>query len=176
MEIYVGHDDRVPRPAFLLNDYEDTEDDVNLAGVKMSIFKRVAKKGETKTAEDYFLAGKSLPWWAIGASLIAANISAEQFIGMSGSGFAIGLAIASYEWMTAITLVFVAFWFLPRFLKTGLYTIPEFLQYRFDGVARWAMARPAVITMLQKTPQRNCWRRFAGELTRSLARTARGRL
>ncbi len=62
------------------------------------------KKGHEKNAEDYFLASKSLPWWAIGASLIAANISAEQFIGMSGSGFASGLAIASYEWMAAITL------------------------------------------------------------------------
>lgn len=61
------------------------------------------KKGHQKSAEDYFLAGKSLPWWAIGASLIAANISAEQFIGMSGSGFAIGLAIASYEWMASIS-------------------------------------------------------------------------
>ena len=66
------------------------------------------KDGKKKTAEDYFLAGKSLPWWAIGASLIAANISAEQFIGMSGSGFALGLAIASYEWMAAITLLIVA--------------------------------------------------------------------
>ena len=65
------------------------------------------KKGKQKTAEDYFLAGKSLPWWTIGASLIAANISAEQFIGMSGSGFALGLAIASYEWMAAITLLLV---------------------------------------------------------------------
>ena len=65
------------------------------------------KKGKTKSAEDYFLASKSLPWWAIGASLIAANISAEQFIGMSGSGFALGLAIASYEWMAAITLLVV---------------------------------------------------------------------
>lgn len=73
------------------------------------------KKGEEKTAEDYFLAGKSLPWWAIGASLIAANISAEQFIGMSGSGFAIGLAIASYEWMAAITLLIVAKFFYACF-------------------------------------------------------------
>ena len=74
------------------------------------------KKGETKSAEDYFLAGKSLPWWAIGASLIAANISAEQFIGMSGSGFALGLAIASYEWMAAITLLVVGKYFLPIFI------------------------------------------------------------
>ena len=73
------------------------------------------KKGEEKNAEDYFLAGKSLPWWAIGASLIAANISAEQFIGMSGSGFAVGLAIASYEWMAAITLLLVGKFFPPYF-------------------------------------------------------------
>ena len=65
------------------------------------------KKGKQKSAEDYFLAGKSLPWWAIGASLIAANISAEQVIGMTGSGFVVGLAIASYEWMAAITLIIV---------------------------------------------------------------------
>ncbi|NRA48641.1 MAG: sodium/solute symporter, partial [Phaeodactylibacter sp.] len=90
------------------------------------------KKGETKTAEDYFLAGKSLPWWAIGASLIAANISAEQFIGMSGSGFAIGLAIASYEWMAAITLLIVGKYFLPVFIKKGLYTIPEFVEQRYS--------------------------------------------
>ena len=90
------------------------------------------KKGEEKTAEDYFLAGKSLPWWAIGASLIAANISAEQFIGMSGSGFAIGLAIASYEWMAAITLLIVAKFFMPIFINHGLYTIPEFIEKRFS--------------------------------------------
>jgi SSS family solute:Na+ symporter len=90
------------------------------------------KKGETKTAEDYFLAGKSLPWWAIGASLIAANISAEQFIGMSGSGFAIGLAIASYEWMAALTLLIVGKYFLPVFIKKGLYTIPEFVEERYS--------------------------------------------
>ena len=75
------------------------------------------KEGEEKSAEDYFLAGKSLPWWAIGASLIAANISAEQFIGMSGSGFALGLAIASYEWMAAITLIIVGKYFLPIFIE-----------------------------------------------------------
>ncbi len=90
------------------------------------------KKGETKTAEDYFLAGKSLPWWAIGASLIAANISAEQFIGMSGSGFAIGLAIASYEWMAALTLIIVGKFFLPIFIEKKLYTIPEFVEQRFS--------------------------------------------
>ncbi|MBI9035048.1 MAG: sodium/sugar symporter [Bacteroidales bacterium] len=91
-----------------------------------------SKKGHEKNAEDYFLAGKSLPWWAIGASLIAANISAEQFIGMSGSGFAIGLAIASYEWMAALTLIIVGKYFLPIFIEKGLYTIPEFLEKRYS--------------------------------------------
>ena len=90
------------------------------------------KKGHQKNAEDYFLASKSLPWWAIGASLIAANISAEQFIGMSGSGFALGLAIASYEWMGALTLIIVGKYFLPIFIEKGLYTIPEFVEKRFS--------------------------------------------
>lgn len=91
----------------------------------------VSRKGE-KTAEDYFLASKSLPWWAIGASLIAANISAEQFIGMSGSGFAIGLAIASYEWMAALSLLIVGKFFLPIFIEKKLYTIPEFVEKRYS--------------------------------------------
>lgn len=98
------------------------------------------KKGHQKNAEDYFLAGKSLPWWAIGASLIAANISAEQFIGMSGSGFAIGLAIASYEWMAAITLLVVGKFFLPIFIKKGLYTIPEFIEQRFSTQLKTILA------------------------------------
>lgn len=91
-----------------------------------------SKKGHQKTAEDYFLASKALPWWAIGASLIAANISAEQFIGMSGSGFAIGLAIASYEWMAALTLIIVGKFFLPIFIEKGIYTIPEFVEKRYS--------------------------------------------
>tara|TARA_B110000438_G_scaffold68107_2_gene68438 strand:+ start:574 stop:2241 length:1668 start_codon:yes stop_codon:yes gene_type:complete len=90
------------------------------------------KDGKAKSAEDYFLAGKSLPWWAIGASLIAANISAEQFVAMNGSGFAAGLAIASYEWMAAITLLIVGKYFLPIFIEKGLYTIPEFIEKRFS--------------------------------------------
>lgn len=90
------------------------------------------KDGHQKNAEDYFLASKSLPWWAIGTSLIAANISAEQFIGMSGSGFALGLAIASYEWMAALTLIIVGKYFLPIFIQKGLYTIPEFVEKRFS--------------------------------------------
>ena len=90
------------------------------------------KKGHQKNAEDYFLASKSLPWWAVGASLIAANISAEQFIGMSGSGYKLGLAIASYEWMAALTLLIVGKYFLPIFMEKGLYTIPEFVEKRFS--------------------------------------------
>ena len=100
-------------------------------------------------AADYFLAGRGLTWWLVGFSLIAANISTEQFVGMSGSSANwLGMAIASYEWMAAVTLIFVAFWFLPKFLRAGLYTIPEFLEYRFDGVARLAMAIPAIVTLV----------------------------
>jgi solute:Na+ symporter, SSS family len=98
------------------------------------------KAGHQKDAQDYFLASKSLPWWAIGASLIAANISAEQIIGMSGSGYAIGLAIASYEWMAALTLLIVGKFFLPVFLRNGIYTMPQFLEQRYGGNIRTLMA------------------------------------
>ena len=98
------------------------------------------KKGKEKNSSDYFLASKSLPWWAIGASLIAANISAEQFIGMSGSGFAIGLAIASYEFMAALTLIIVGKYFLPIFIKKGIYTIPEFLEKRYNANVKSVLA------------------------------------
>lgn len=98
------------------------------------------KKGAQKSTEDYFLAGKSLPWWAVGASLIAANISAEQFIGMSGSGYSIGLAIASYEWMSALTLIIVGKYFLPIFIEKGIYTIPEFVEKRFDKNLKTVLA------------------------------------
>jgi SSS family solute:Na+ symporter len=100
--------------------------------VSLGLWVSREKKGHEKNTEDYFLAGKSLPWWAIGASLIAANISAEQFIGMSGSGFAIGLAIASYEWMSALTLIIVAKYFMPVFIEKKLYTIPQFIEVRFN--------------------------------------------
>ena len=106
----------------------------------VGLFVSREKEGEIKGAEDYFLAGKSLPWWAIGASLIAANISAEQFIGMSGSGFALGLAIASYEWMAAITLLIVGKYFLPIFISKGLYTIPEFVEKRFSKQLKTILA------------------------------------
>src|SRR5882762_3013238 len=95
---------------------------------------------EAKTSNDYFLASRSLPWWAIGASLIAANISAEQIVGMSGSGYAIGLAIASYEWMAAATLLIVGKWFLPIFLANKIYTMPQFLEQRYGTRIRTLMA------------------------------------
>jgi SSS family solute:Na+ symporter len=94
-----------------------------------------------RSTEDYFLAGRSLTWWLIGVSLIASNISTEHFVGMAGSAFGrVGLAIASYEWMAAITLVLVAWFLLPRFLRAGIYTMPEFLEYRYDARARSIMA------------------------------------
>ena len=93
-----------------------------------------------KDAKDYFLAGRMLPWWAIGTSLIAANISAEQIIGMSGSGYVIGLGIASYEWMSALTLIIVGKYFLPIFLKNSIYTMPEFLERRYSPTVRTVMA------------------------------------
>ena len=93
-----------------------------------------------KDTQDYFLAGRSLPWWAIGASLIAANISAEQIIGMSGSAYVLGIAIASYEWMAALTLLIVGKYLLPVFLKHGIYTMPQFLERRYDSRVRTVLA------------------------------------
>ncbi len=101
---------------------------------------KVARKDHRLRSDDYFLAGRSLPWWAVGSSLIAANISAEQIIGMSGAGFSIGIAIASYEWMSAITLVVIAKYFVPIILKKSIYTMPQFLEGRFDHRVRMTMA------------------------------------
>ena len=99
------------------------------------------EKGEhKKDAQDYFLASRALPWWAIGTSLIAANISAEQIVGMSGSAYVMGMAIASYEWMAALTLIIVGKWILPVFLKNGIYTMPEFLEKRYSPGVRTLMA------------------------------------
>jgi SSS family solute:Na+ symporter len=98
------------------------------------------KPGHVKTSQDYFLAGRVLPWWAIGTSLIAANISAEQIIGMSGSGYVIGLAVASYEWMSALTLILVGKFFLPVFLKNQIYTMPEFVQRRYGRSVQLVLA------------------------------------
>ena len=96
--------------------------------------------GHQKDTEDYFLAGKALPWWAIGASLIAANISAEQIIGQSGQGFVVGLAIAAYEWQAAIVLLITAKFFLPIFLDRKIYTMPQFLESRFGPEIKTVMA------------------------------------
>lgn len=111
-----------------------------LAVVGIGLWVSREKKGVKKDSKDYFLASKALPWWAVGASLIASNISAEQFIGMSGSGFAIGMGIASYEFMAAVTLLIVAAFFLPIYLHRGIYTMPQFLEQRFDKRVKTIMA------------------------------------
>jgi SSS family solute:Na+ symporter len=98
------------------------------------------KKSDTENSKDFFLAKDSLTWWAIGASLIASNISAEQFIGMSGSGFSMGLAIATYEWMAAATLIIVAVFFIPVYLKNKIYTMPQFLGQRYNSTVAMIMA------------------------------------
>lgn len=98
------------------------------------------KKSVTADSKDYFLAEGSLTWWAIGASLIASNISAEQFIGMSGSGFKLGMAIATYEWMAAATLIVVAVFFIPVYLKNKIFTMPQFLSQRYNGTVAMIMA------------------------------------
>ena len=111
---------------------------VVIVGLGLYVSRR--KKGHKEDSSDYFLAGRVLPWWAIGASLIASNISAEQFIGMSGSGFAIGLGMATYEWIGAVGLLVVGKFFLPIFIKTRIFTMPQFLEIRFDGRVRTSLA------------------------------------
>jgi SSS family solute:Na+ symporter len=106
----------------------------------VALFVSRTRKGTKKSSQQYFLADKSLPWWAVGASLIAANISAEQFIGVSGSGYAIGLAMASYEWTAAVALIVVGKYFLPIFLQKNIYTMPQFLEKRFDNRVRTVLA------------------------------------
>src|SRR5246127_5783786 len=98
------------------------------------------KKAAQTNSKDYFLAEGALTWWAIGASLIASNISAEQMIGMSGSGFKMGLAISTYEWMAAATLVIVAVFFIPVYLKNKIATMPQFLHQRYNGTVAMTMA------------------------------------
>lgn len=98
------------------------------------------KKKAVMDTHDFFLAEGSLTWWAIGASLIASNISAEQFIGMSGNGFTIGIAVAAYEWIAAIALIIVAVWFIPVYLKNKIFTMPQFLQTRYNPTVALIMA------------------------------------
>jgi len=98
------------------------------------------KKASVSASHDYFLAEGSLTWWAIGASLIASNISAEQFIGMSGEGFFVGVAVAAYEWIAAIALIIIAVWFIPIYLKNKIYTMPQFLKVRYNESVAFIMA------------------------------------
>jgi SSS family solute:Na+ symporter len=117
--------------------------------VGTSLYKSRKKK---ETSEDYFLAGRTLFWYLIGFSLIASNISTEQFVGMSGQGAGqVGMAVASYEWIAAITLVFVAIFFLPKFLKRGIFTIPEYFEHRYNPIPRAIMAFYTVIIYVAVT-------------------------
>jgi len=98
------------------------------------------KKKANSDTKDFFLAEGSLTWWAIGASLIASNISAEQFIGMSGEGFFVGIAVSAYEWIAAIALIIIAVWFMPIYLKNHIYTMPQFLKTRYNESVALIMA------------------------------------
>ena len=109
-----------------------------VAGYGIWIYNR--KKSASTGSKDYFLAEGSLTWWAIGASLIASNISAEQFIGMSGEGFFVGIAVAAYEWIAAIALIIIAIWFIPIYLKNKIYTMPQFLETRYNKSVSLIMA------------------------------------
>ena len=109
-----------------------------VAGYGWWVYKK--KKNRMENSTDFFLAKGSLTWWAIGASLIASNISAEQFIGMSGQAFQLGLGIASYEWMAALTLLIIAVFFMPLYLKNRIFTMPQFLRQRYDSRVSTIMA------------------------------------
>ncbi|WP_308198958.1 sodium:solute symporter family transporter [Chitinophaga sedimenti] len=109
-----------------------------VAGYGYWIYRR--KKKATTDTKDFFLAEGSLTWWAIGASLIASNISAEQFIGMSGNGFTVGVAVAAYEWVAAVALIIVAVWFIPVYLKNKIFTMPQFLKERYNETVALIMA------------------------------------
>jgi SSS family solute:Na+ symporter len=111
---------------------------VLVAGYGYWIYQR--KKKATMGSHDFFLAEGSLTWWAIGASLIASNISAEQFIGMSGEGFNVGVAVAAYEWIAAVALIIIAIWFIPIYLKNKIYTMPQFLKTRYNETVALIMA------------------------------------
>src|ERR1044072_1095169 len=98
------------------------------------------RKSQEHDAKAFFLAEGTLTWWAIGASLIASNISAEQFIGMSGEGYFVGIAVAAYEWIAAIALIIIAVWFIPIYLKNHIYTMPQFLTRRYNETVALIMA------------------------------------
>ncbi|TCV19063.1 SSS family solute:Na+ symporter [Sphingobacterium alimentarium] len=111
---------------------------VVVAGYGFYVYSK--QKRDSASSKDYFLAEGSLTWWAIGASLIASNISAEQFIGMSGNGFTVGIAVAAYEWIAAIALIIVAVWFIPVYLKNKIFTMPQFLKQRYNETTSLIMA------------------------------------
>jgi SSS family solute:Na+ symporter len=98
------------------------------------------RKSREHDAKAFFLAEGSLTWWAIGASLIASNISAEQFIGMSGNGYFVGIAVSAYEWIAAVSLIIIAIWFMPVYLKNKIYTMPQFLKTRYNETVALIMA------------------------------------
>src|SRR5688500_13621095 len=98
------------------------------------------RKSREHDSKAFFLAEGSLTWWAIGASLIASNISAEQFIGMSGNGFRLGIAISAYEWLAAVSLIIVAVFFMPIYLKNRIFTMPQFLKTRYNETVAMIMA------------------------------------
>src|SRR5215204_1024336 len=112
---------------------------VVVAGYGYWVYRR-KKKASVTASHDYFLAEGSLTWWAIGASLIASNISAEQFIGMSGNGFFVGISVAAYEWIAAIALIIISVWFMPVYLKNKIYTMPQFLKTRYNETVALIMA------------------------------------
>src|SRR6187200_2643747 len=109
-----------------------------VAGYGYTIYRK--RKKNEHDAKAFFLAEGTLTWWAIGASLIASNISAEQFIGMSGEGFFLGIAVAAYEWLAAVALIIVAVWFIPVYLKNHIYTMPQFLKTRYNETVALIMA------------------------------------
>ncbi|MHC4685902.1 MAG: sodium:solute symporter family transporter, partial [Planctomycetota bacterium] len=114
---------------------------VFLAFIGVVVGFSMVKSRKEETSEDYFLASRGLKWWLIGFSIVAANISTEQFVGMAGQGAgSVGLAVSGYQLLGAVTIVFVAIFFLPKFLRAGIYTMPEYLEYRYNSTARGIMA------------------------------------
>src|SRR5688572_28200365 len=109
-----------------------------VAGDGYCIYRK--RKSREHDSKAFFLAEGSLTWWAIGASLIASNISAEQFIGMSGNGYFVGIAVAAYEWIAAVSLIIIAIWFIPIYLKNKIYTMPQFLKTRYNETVSLIMA------------------------------------
>src|SRR5580692_1235313 len=109
-----------------------------VAGYGYTIY--LKRKKNEHDAKAFFLAEGSLTWWAIGASLIASNISAEQFIGMSGEGYFLGIAVSAYEWIAAVALIIIAIWFIPVYLKNHIYTMPQFLKTRYNETVALIMA------------------------------------